>query len=73
MTSGMPNDTSITAINHGAPSFPWIRSSNSAPTIAPGIVPITRAHAIRSSGVVICRAAIERNQARRYRATSCRK
>ena len=56
---------SITAISPGAPRRSWITLSASAPTTAPGIVPTTSAQAMRSSDVVIARAAIVWNHARR--------
>ena len=60
----------MTAISQGAPNCSWITFSNRAPAIAPGMVPTTSAHAIRSSGVDICLSPIEWNHARAYRMTS---
>ena len=60
------NTASITAISHGWPSFLSMTSSPRAPAMAPGIVPITRHHARRSSTVCTARWPIDRNHAPRY-------
>ena len=58
-----PKIASIVAISQGAPNRSWMGSSKAAPRSAPGIVPITRAHAMRWSVPVMDRAATEANQA----------
>src|SRR6266542_3655824 len=68
-----PKSASMIAISQGCPSFSSITSSNSAPTMAPGMVPTTRYQARRSSSVSARRFPIERNHAPRYRAMSRRK
>ena len=57
------NTASITAISHGCPSLSSIVLSNAAPTTRPGIVPITRYQARRSSVCRMLRREIERTSA----------
>ncbi len=58
-----PKTASITAISHGCPSLSSIVLSNKAPASAPGIVPITSAHASFSSTEPIERRRIDANHA----------
>src|SRR5918994_4321360 len=69
----MPNTANMTATSHGWPRSSSITLSSAAPTMTPGIVPTTRAHASRWSTSRIARARMERTAATRYRTTSRRK
>ena len=61
--SATPKIASIVAMSHGWPRSFVMASSKSRPAMAPGIVPMTSAHARRWSVVVIERAAIDTTQA----------